>query len=79
MGARGDLRHHAAIGRVLVGLRQHDVGEDLAAPVVARADHRGGGLVAGRLDAEDEHLLIPRRSVRMALRGLRARYSSAPR
>ena len=31
MGARGDLRHHAAEGGMLVDLRQHDVGQDLAA------------------------------------------------
>ena len=34
MGARGDLRHDAAVGRMLVVLRQHDVGQDLAAAVV---------------------------------------------
>ena len=31
MGARGDLRHHAAERRMLGDLRQHDVGQDLAA------------------------------------------------
>ena len=40
MGARGDLRHHAAKGRVLVDLRQHDIGQDLAAAVVAAARPR---------------------------------------
>ena len=34
MGARRDLRHHAAEGGVLVDLRQHHVGQDPAAPVV---------------------------------------------
>ncbi len=58
MRARGDFRHHAAIGRVLGGLRQHDVGEDFAAPVLAAPHHRGRGLVAGRLDAENEHSLV---------------------
>ena len=28
MGARGDLRHHAAEAGMLLGLRAHDVGED---------------------------------------------------
>ena len=60
MRARGDLRHHAAIGLVL-GLREHDVGEDCASPVLVAAHHRGGGLVAGRLDAENEHK-IPKTS-----------------
>ena len=55
MGARGDLRHHAAEGGVLGDLRQHDVGQDLARPVAGALDHGGGGLVAGRLDAEYEH------------------------
>src|SRR4029077_2888399 len=55
MGARRDLRHHAAIGLMLGGLRQHEVGEDFAASVLVAPHHRGGGLVAGRLDAENEH------------------------
>ena len=37
MRARGDLRHDAAEGRVIVGLAEHDVGEDRAAPVGVRA------------------------------------------
>ena len=64
MGARRDLRHHAAIGCVLVGLRQHDVGEDLAAPVRAAPHDRRRGLVAGRLDAEDEHLFVQTGAIR---------------
>ena len=28
MGARGDLRHHAAEARMLLGLRAHDIGQD---------------------------------------------------
>ena len=32
MGARGDLRHHAAIGRVVVDLRMHDIGQDRPLP-----------------------------------------------
>ena len=37
MRARGDFRHHPAEGRVLVGLRQHDIGQNLAAPVGSRS------------------------------------------
>ena len=59
MGARGDLRHHAAERRVLGDLRQHHVGQDLARPEVppgpAALDHRGGGLVACGLDSEYKH------------------------
>ena len=52
MGARRDLRHHAAIGRVQVELRVDHIGQDLAAPVRASAHHRRRRLVAARLDAE---------------------------
>ena len=55
MGARGDLRHHAAEGGVLADLAEHDIGQDLAAAVLAALHHRRGGLVAGGLDAEDDH------------------------
>ena len=55
MGARGDLRHHAAERRMLADLRQHDIGQDLARPVARALDHRGGGLVACRLDSEYKH------------------------
>ena len=37
MGARGDLRHHAAEAGVLVGLRAHDIGQDPAAAVAGRS------------------------------------------
>src|SRR3546814_3787349 len=49
MAARGDLRHHTAVGTVLVELREDEVCADLA----ARGHHRGGGLVAGGLDPQD--------------------------
>ena len=55
MGARRDLRHHAAIGGVLVRLRQHDVGQDFAAPVIVALHDGSGGFVARGLDAEDQH------------------------
>ncbi len=58
MGAGGDLGHHAAEFGVLADLRQHDIGQDLAAPVRGPADHGRGGLVAGCLDAEDDHRCI---------------------
>ncbi len=55
MGARRDLGYHAAERRMVGDLREHDVRPDLAAPVRQPLDHRGRGLVAGRLDAEDDH------------------------
>ena len=58
MGAGGDFRHHAAESRVFAHLAEDDVGQDFAAPVFGALDHRRRGLVAGRLDAEDDHLLL---------------------
>ncbi len=55
MGPGGDFRHHAAERGMFVDLRQHDIGENRAAAVLAPAYQRGGGFVAGRLDAEDNH------------------------
>jgi hydroxymethylbilane synthase len=55
VGTRGDLRHHAAVGRMLGDLAQDLVREDVAATVAAEGHHGGGGFVAGRLDAEDAH------------------------
>ena len=49
---RRDLRDDAAVLRVQLGLGGDDVGEDLA---VVR-DERRGGLVAGRLEPEDQAL-----------------------
>ena len=49
VGAGGDLRHHAAEGRVRAFLAEHGFGEDGA---VGGADHRGGGLVAARFEAQ---------------------------
>ena len=51
MGARGDLRHDAAIGPVFVELAEHDVRQNGA--VVG--DNRGGGLVAAGFDTQDNH------------------------
>ena len=49
MGARRDLRHHAAVRPMLGKLRAHQIGEN---PPVARVgDHRRRRLVAARLDA----------------------------
>ena len=56
VGARGDLRHHAAVAAVLLPLRPHHVGEDAAAAVGAARHHGGRRLVAARLDAEHERL-----------------------
>ena len=52
MGACGDLRHHAAIGRMQVELRAHHARQDLAAAVFVPPHQRRRGLVAARLDAE---------------------------
>ena len=49
--AGGELRHHAPVARVDRDLRGDDVREH--APAVF--DDRGGGLVAGAFDSEDEH------------------------
>ena len=51
VAARGDFRHDAAVGAVLVELRQHQVGANLA----RIGDHRHRGLVAGGFDAQDVH------------------------
>ncbi len=57
--ARGELRDHPAVARVQVRLRVHHVGESAAARALARRPvdlhHRGGGLVAARLQAQDAH------------------------
>ena len=46
-----DLRHDAAVGRVIGDLGEHEIGQHFA---LAGHD-RGGRLVATRLDAEDDH------------------------
>jgi hypothetical protein len=58
MGARRDLRHHAAERRMLLDLRQHHIGKDGAAAILAPFDQRRRGLVAGRLDAEHDHVTL---------------------
>ena len=56
MGAGGDFGDDAAERGMLVDLRQHDVGQNAAALAVrGEFDHGGGGFVAGRFDAEDDH------------------------
>jgi len=54
MGARGDLRYHAAIGRMQIELRTHHIGKNFALPVRRTAHHGGGSLVAARLDSEHD-------------------------
>ena len=80
MGARGDLRHHAAEGGVRVDLREHHVGADDARPGVGPLDHRRRGLVAGRLDAEHNHsrLASPSRRARVCSLSLREREPAVP-
>src|SRR6266446_8028696 len=59
MVARGELRNYAAVLRVQGGLRVHHVREDAAAWALAgrpfHLHHRGGGLVAARLQAQHAH------------------------
>ena len=59
MLARGKLRNHAAIFAVNINLRRNDAGKN-AAPI---ADNGRGGLVAGRLDAEDQIFVRSQRGV----------------
>ena len=82
VGARGDLRHHAAERRMLVDLREHDVGEDSAAPRrrpavggrhIGPFHHRGPGFIAGRLDAEHNHSSLYPATVRMEQSAIRGR------
>ena len=60
MGARRDLRNHAAERRMLLDLRQHHVGQDGSAPVRGALDDRRRGFIAGRLDAEHDQLGLAR-------------------
>jgi len=57
MGARRDLRHHPAEGRVRRDLAHHFVSQNLARPVGLEPHHRRGRLVARRLDAQNPHTL----------------------
>ena len=51
MVARGQFRHHAAVGLVHRHLRMHGMGEQAALRVV----EGDAGFVAGGFDAEDKH------------------------
>jgi hypothetical protein len=55
VAARGDLRHDATIGAMLVVLRQDAIGENPALVV----DHRGRRLIAARFDPKDDHDSLP--------------------
>ncbi len=60
MGTGCNFRHHATERGMFVGLRQHDVRQNPPSPVLIAFDDRGGGLVAGRFDAQHDHrLAIP--------------------
>ncbi len=54
MAARRDLRHHAAVGAVLVQLRQHEVGQN-PAPCPVGLDAGGSGLIARGFNAQKDH------------------------
>ena len=51
VAAGGDFRHHPAVDAVLLDLGGHHRGQNF--PTVLH--HRGGGLVAGALDPQDQH------------------------
>lgn len=56
MGAGGDLRHDAAIGRVLGDLAHHLIGENVPAIAADARGHDGDRrLVAGGFNAENAH------------------------
>ena len=67
MGARGDLRHHPAIGRMQIELRAHHARQDLAPSVRRQAHDCRRGLVAARLDAEHGQRMCLSTAVTMAL------------
>ena len=51
VAARRDLRHDAAVGRMVGALGEHEVGQHAALP----GHDRSRRLVAARLDAKDDH------------------------
>ena len=55
MGARRNLGHDSAEGRVRRDLAHHLVGENIARAVGTQPHHRRRGLVARRLDAKNPH------------------------
>ncbi len=58
MGSGGNFRHHAAERRMLVDLRENDVRQDAALSFRIPFHHGGGGFVASRFDAENDHRCI---------------------
>jgi hypothetical protein len=54
--ARGELRHHPAVGLVHVDLRVHCMAEEAPGAGVVE---RHAGLVAGGLDTQDQHAREP--------------------
>ncbi len=67
MRPRGDLRHDAAIGRMLGQLGVDQIGPDQRARAVA--DHRDRSLVAARLDAENSQAACMQGRWRVRLKG----------
>jgi hypothetical protein len=53
--ARGNLRHHAAERGMFGDLRQLNISQDAATAAVVALDHGGGGFIAGRFDAKNDH------------------------
>ena len=58
MGARRDLRHHPAIGRVLGDLAHDLVRENFARSTRLQLDDGGGGFVAGGFNPENAHDIL---------------------
>ena len=58
MRAGGDFRHHAAECRMLADLRENHVGQNTAVTLRIPLHHGGGGFVASRFDAENDHRCI---------------------
>ncbi len=54
MGARRDLRHHAAECGMLIRLRVDDIGQDSPRAIALALDHGGGGFIAGGLDPKNQ-------------------------
>ena len=55
MSACGYFRHDAAERGMLIHLRQHHIGENIAAAVLETLDDGRRSLIAGRFNAKDDH------------------------
>ena len=53
MNPRRNFRHHAAIGRVVLNLRKHDITDDFPAAIGKPADNGGRRFITGGFNTED--------------------------